>query len=97
MLTKEQATADAWLQISELVGREYFKEHFEGSTHSYPADSNEVEYEYFIGFEGDDESDLWTVFARVSVNRETEKVTILDYKLPNGERMKNPIKPVRWA
>jgi hypothetical protein len=33
----------------------------------------------------------------VSVNRETGKVTILDYKLPNGKRMENPIKPTSFA
>ena len=50
-----------------------------------------------MGFEGDNETGLWTVFARVSVNRETEKVTFLDYKLPNGNRMENPIKPTSFA
>ena len=62
---------------------------------------DDVEYEYFIGFDdiGDmDESDYkWKVFARVSVNRVTGEVTILDYKLPNGKRMENPIKPTSFA
>ena len=50
-----------------------------------------------MGFEGDDETGKWTVFARVSVNRETEEVTFLDYKLPDGKRMENPIKPTSFA
>ena len=50
-----------------------------------------------FAFEGDSKLNLWTVFARVSVNRETEKVPLLDYKLPNGKRMENPIKPTSFA
>ena len=98
MINKEEAKVDAWVAIADLVGRDYFRTHFDGSCHSYPDDKyDDLEYEYFIGFEGDQASGLWTVFARVSVNRETEVVTILDYKLPNGKRMENPIKPTSFA
>ena len=95
MLTKEQAIADAWLAIAELVGKEYFRTHFESSCQSYPdEDSDEANFEYFLAFEGDEKMGLWTVYARVSVNRETGKITLLDYKLPNGMSMENPVKPV---
>ncbi len=98
MINNDQAKVDAWLAIADLMGRDYFRDHFEGSCHAYPPnDSDEVEYEYFIGFEGDEDNNLWTVFARVSVNRETEQVTFLDYKTPDGKRMENPIKPTSFA
>ena len=58
MLTKEQAKVDAWLAIADLMGRDYFREHFEGSCHSYPDDKyDDVEYEYFIGFDDIDDMD----------------------------------------
>lgn len=98
MINKETAAAIAYLAIADLVGRDYFRNHFDDVCHSYPStDYDDVDYEYFMGFEGDDATNLWTVFARVSVNRETEEVTILDYKLPNGKRMENPIKPTSFA
>lgn len=98
MINKDIAAAIAYLAIADLVGRDYFRSHFDDVCHSYPSpDYDGVDYEYFMGFEGDDETNLWTVFARVSVNRETEEVTFLDYKLPNGKRMENPIKPTSFA
>lgn len=98
MLNKYEAKVDAWIAIAKLIGEEYFREHFEGSCESYPTDDyDEVDYEYFLGFEGDKESGLWSVFARVSVNRETREVTFLDYKTPDGVRMENPIKPISFA
>ena len=98
MINKETAAAIAYLSIADLVGRNYFRSHFKDVCHGYPTNDNEdIEYEYFMGFEGNDETGKWTVFARVSVNRETEEVTFLDYKLPDGKRMENPIKPTSFA
>lgn len=99
MINIYEAQVLAWVSIADLVGRTYFRSHFEGSCSSYVSEDNGkkdlMDFEYFIGFEAVD--DLWTVFARVSVNRETEEVTFLDYKLPDGKRMENPPKPVRFA
>ena len=98
MLNIEEAKIDAWTAIADKLGLQYFREHFVGSCESYPSEeSNELSYEYFIGFEGDNAANKWTVFARVSVNRQTREVTFLDYKMPNGDRMKNPIKPTSFA
>ena len=98
MINKEEAKVDAWVAIAELVGKEYFRSHFESSCQSYPDEqSDDIDYEYFIGFEADEDTGLWTVFARVSVNRETEQVTLLDFKTPDGIRMENPIKPTSFA
>ena len=96
MINKDEAKIEAWLAISELFGNGYFKSHFVGSCQSYPTDDNdEVNYEYFLGFE--DDGKLWTVFAKVSVNRETKKVTFLDYRTPDGKRMENPISPISFT
>lgn len=98
MISKDEAKAVAWLAIAELVSRDYFRSHFEGSCQAYPDDRDDVEYEYFIGFDAVDGNDnKWKVFVRVAVDRETEKVTFLDYRLPDGRRMEAPVKPVRFA
>ena len=52
---------------------------------------------FFCGFQGDDKINKWIIFARISVNRMTEQVIFLDYKLPNGKRMEQPLKPVRCS
>ena len=98
MLNKFEAKITACGAIADLFGIDYFKSHIETACESFPTDDNEdVEYEYFLAFEGDDTTGLWTVFARVSVNRETSDVTFLDYKTPDGKRMDNPIKPTSFA
>ena len=96
MLNKDEAKVDAWGAIADLFGVDYFRAHFEDACQSYPDDQyDDVEYEYFMGFEG--EEGLWTVFAKVLVNRETKEVTFLDYKTPKGKRMENPVKPISFA
>ncbi len=96
MLNKYEAKVDAWGAIADLFGVDYFRTHFEDACQSYPDDQyDDVEYEYFMGFEG--EEGLWTVFAKVLVNRETKEVMFLDYKTPDGKRMENPIKPISFA
>ena len=98
MLNKFEAKLLATIEIAKLLGIDYVKANLNGSCESYPTDDyDDVEWEYFLGFEGDDESGLWTVFARVLVNRETKQVTFLDYKTPDGKRMENPIKPMSFA
>ena len=98
MLNKDEAKILATIEIARLLGIDYVKEHLSESCESYPTDDfDDVEWEYFLGFEGDEKTGLWTVFARVSVNRETEQVTFLDYKTPSGIRMENPIKPTSFA
>lgn len=98
MLNMSEAKVVAWLAIADLFGVDYFRKHFEESCQSYPGeDDDDIEYEYFLGFEGDEETGKWTVFARVLVNRETKEVMFLDYKTPEGKRMDNPIKPTSFA
>ena len=98
MLNAEEAKIVATIKIGEFFGIDYVKNHLEGAGESYPPEENDdIDFEYFLGFEGDDKTGLWSVFARVSVNRETREVTFLDYKTPDGVRMENPIKPISFA
>ena len=98
MLNKEEARIVATIEIAKFFGVDYVKKHIAEACQCYPTDDwDDIDYEYFLGFEGDDDTNKWTVFARVSVNRETREVTFLDYKTPNGKRMENPIKPTSFA
>ena len=98
MLNHFEAQIAACGAIAKLFGLEYFKSHIQDACRAYPPkDIDEVDYEYFLGFEDDSASGLWTVFARVTVNRETKQVQFLDYKTPDGHRMENPIKPISFA
>lgn len=95
-MTIPNAMAIATIKIAEIIGKDYFRENYENSIKTELVNPKN-DYPYFIGFEGDNEKNLWTVFAYVNVDRATESVTILDYRLPDGTRMENPIKPVRCA
>ena len=99
MINPYEARILAWKAIADKFGHDFFKSHFEGACEAYPSDEyvDSVEYEYFLGFEGDDSSGLWTVFARIVVNRETKEVVFLDYRMPDGHRMENPSKPIRFT
>lgn len=98
MLNHFEARIAAYGAIAELFGLEYFRQNIQEACQAYPPEeSDEVDYEYFLGFEDDSTSGLWTVFARVTVNRETKTVTFLDYKTPDGTRMKHPVKPTSFA
>ena len=96
MINQFEAKIEAWSAIADLMGLEYFRSHFDDSTQTYPLEEeNRVIYDCFLGFES--KGECWTVFAIVSVNRETKEVTFLDYKTPDGKRMENPIKPISFA
>ena len=98
MINKEEAKMIATIEIADFFGLEYVREHLSEATQSFPTDDwDDIDYEYFLGFEGDTETNKWTVFARVTVNRETKVVTFLDYKTPDGKRMDNSIKPISFA
>ncbi len=96
MLSIGDAKAVTIRKIVELFGKEYVRENLKNALVAYP-ESDEMIYEFFCGFESNFETNKWTVFARISVNRKTHDIQFLDYKLPNGERMKNPIKPVVYS
>ena len=83
MITINEAKIEAWLAISNLFGSEYFRNNFENACSSYFDDNGTLIY--FIGFE--DDGKLWTVFAKVSVNRETKEICFLNYRTPNGKHV----------
>ena len=95
MLKKSELIYDAGKKMIELFGKEYMREHFLDACHSQAFVKNG--FEFFCGFEGNKETNKWTVFARVLVDTETGDTTILDYRLPDGTRMKNPIQKVICA
>ncbi|MCR4929397.1 MAG: hypothetical protein K5988_05315 [Lachnospiraceae bacterium] len=98
MLNKTEAKIAACGAIAELFGISYFKAHIQDACEAYPAEEyDDIEYEYFLGFEGDSKTGLWTSFAKVLVNRETKECTFLDYRTPDGKRMDNPIKPISFT
>jgi hypothetical protein len=98
MINIDEAKVLAWKAISDLFGNDYFRSHFEGSCESYPSDDVDGNiFKYFLGFDGDTSTDMWTVFAWVSVNRDTMETSFLDYKTPDGKRMENPPQPIRRA
>ena len=98
MWNKDEAKVAALLFIADSFGKDYVKAHISDSCESYPTDDyDEVEYEYFLGFESDDTTNRWRVFARVLVDREKKECKFLDYKTPDGVRMENPIKPTSFA
>lgn len=94
MINKDEAKIIAILAIAKLFGKEYVRNHINNACETYP-NENDVEYIYFLGFE--DDGELWSVFAKVLVNRETKDVRFLDYKTPDGERMNNPPSPISFA
>lgn len=96
MLSTQNMIAIACTKMIELFGKDYMQKKFLGACHSKTFLS-EDEFEFFCGFEGNDTTNKWTVFARIMVNCESGETQVLDYKLPNGLRMKNPIKPVLLA
>lgn len=98
MLNRLEAKINACGAIAELFGIDYFKSHIEEACEALPSEENDdVDFEYFLGFEGNEETGLWTSFAKVLVNRETKECTFLDYRKPNGDRMENPIKPISFT
>lgn len=96
MLTKKNMIGKATEMMIELFGIEYMREHmFNNCCHAQSEDGDY--FELFCGFVGDKETNKWTEFAYVHVHKETGEAEALDYKLPDGTRMKNPIKLVRCA
>jgi hypothetical protein len=94
MLNKDEAKIYTCYSIAQLVGLEYFKSHINKSCEAY-SEGDDANMTYFLGFE--DNGKLWSVFAKVNINRETREVTFLDYKTPDGTRMENPISPISYA
>ena len=65
MITKGNAIAISILKISELFGKEYLKRNFNKACHSYP-DNDNVMFDYFCGFLGDYETNLWRELAYIA-------------------------------
>lgn len=98
MINCDEAKVLAWKTISEVVGLDYFRANFETACEAQtPNNDDDPLFDYFLGFDGDDDSNKWSVFVKVVVNRETQTVEIMDYKTPDGIRMENPPHPISFA
>lgn len=87
-----------WKTISEVVGLDYFRANFKSACEAQmPNNDGVLIFDYFLGFDGDDDSNKWSVFVKVVVNRETQVVEIMDYKTPDGIIMENPPYPISFA
>ncbi len=96
MLEKQDLIYNASVKMMELFGKKYLQEHmFNNSCHTQAEDRDY--FELFCGFAGIRETNKWTEFAYVRVHKETGEAEFLDYGLPDGTRMENPIKRVRCA
>lgn len=94
MLSVENAIAAAILEIAKIFGKEYMRSMFKSAGYSYePTSTDDSSLDYFCGFKSDTDNQ-WTEYAYVRVNRDTKEVALLDYRLPTGERMQSPLKPI---
>lgn len=96
MLSENAVKVKAILYAASIFTDDYIRKHKDDACGClyYPETG---EAEYFLGFAGDLPSNKWTEFIVVGVDVNTGKTRSLDYKLPSGFRMKNPISPVRYA
>ena len=85
------------LKIADLFGDEYVRNHRFSGCNAISYDFSDNEAHYFVGFEGNQEKNIWTEFAYVAVNKNNGNVRFLDYKLPSGRRMENPPHPVIYS
>ena len=98
MTTTKNAAAIAIIKIAELFGKEYTRINFKDACISCPPDNYEGnDFDFFCGFKGNPSENKWTEYAYVRVDRDTREAVFLDYKLPKGEKMINPIKPIRFS
>ena len=96
MISKNGAQICGFNLVGSIFPEDYLKNKYKNAC-CMISDEYNGEYEYFLGFDSDSSSHLWKVFASVSINADTGKAQFLDYRLPSGCRMKNPIKRVRLS
>lgn len=80
---------------ARLFGREYVRNNYDKKECECFAEPKDGIARYFIAFTSVE--DRWDVFCSVSIDQESGKTKYLDYRLPSGYRMKNPIEKVRSA
>lgn len=97
MLSENAVQVKGIIFISKIFGEQYVRSHRFSYCSSICFDYSNEEAAYFTGFEGEKKENKWTVYASVAVNKTTGAVRFLDYRLPSGERMKDPINPVVYS
>ena len=96
MISKNGAQICGFNLIGSIFPADYLKENCKNAG-CMISDVYDGKYEYFLGFESDTKSHIWTVYASVSINADNGNAIFLDYRLPSGLRMKNPVKRVRLS
>ena len=92
MYNKDTIMAKALLKLIDVYGMDYMKSKVK---HTPVArwDDGTCRVFYFMFEDEDERPDLqanykgWTVYAEVSVDKNTGEATMLDYVLPDGTRM----------
>ena len=89
MLNEETAVIRCIMEIANIFGFEYVKEH-RNSPFCRSVNNDVLTFSYL--FESTKQRpDLrpnrlgWTVYATVSINLKTEEIAVLEYRKPNGE------------
>lgn len=97
MFTEGQLMRNAVKKMAELFGKPYLQKNMFNGEGAEARSWNGDYFEYFVSFKGDRATNKWLEFAYVRVHKETGEAEFLDYRLPDGTRMENPIKRVRCA
>ena len=84
------------VKIAELFGADYVKANIKNAIEGQ-AINHSGNGEYFLGFKGDKATNKWLEYAYIEVDPKTQRTTFLDYRLPSGERMSNPVKKIIYA
>lgn len=99
LISKSDAWAEAVLAVAGIFGKDFVKEKLLKSPSSVTeikgTDNSNPRIEFFFAFESDGKrasNSKWTCYAWVSVDLVTEKASFLNYCLPDGQKMKNPIR-----
>ncbi len=92
MLSLDVLYAKAVLKLADVYGMEYMKLKVKHTPVARWDDGTCIVF-YFMFEDEDERPDLqanykgWTVYAGVSVDKNTGEATMLDYVLPDGTRM----------
>lgn len=96
MISKNGAQISGFYLIGSIFPEDYLKAKCKEAC-CMVSEESDGKYEYFLGFESDQSNHLWNVFASVSIDANTGKSEFLDYRLPSGLRMRNPVQRVRLS
>lgn len=95
MLSRADMMMEGVFATARLFGEDYVRNNYHSKECEVFAEAKNGVSRYFVAFTSN--KNKWDVFCSVSIDQETGKTKYLDYRLPSGLRMKNPIEKVRSA